>query len=218
MPSSVGVIETIRVRGGAIPLLERHLTRLTRSLAALGLAAPERDPAALVRPFASMDEAVVRVEVSDGRVAVTVREVPSAAPPVVIVARARHRPYPHKTTARDVFDAAVEEARSGGADDALLLDARGSVAEGTVGNVFWWEGDRLRTPSLGLGILPGIGRARVLELAPVEEGEFSLGDVQGRSLFLVNAVRGIVSVAALSDVTVPVEARTAELSRRFWPD
>jgi branched-chain amino acid aminotransferase/4-amino-4-deoxychorismate lyase len=184
----------------------------------MSLPRPDRDVLALVRPFAEMGEAVVRIEVRDGHASVTVRGVPPATPPRVIVAAEPHRPYVHKTTDRQAFEAAAAEAQAAGADDALLLTSHGQVAEGTVWSVFWWEGDRLRTPALEEGILPGIGRARVLELAAVEEGSWGPESLAGRSLLLVNAVRGVVAVAAFASRAVPVEPRTAELSRRFWPD
>src|SRR5262245_2500314 len=101
--SGFGLIETMRVREGRIPLFERHLARLTRSLAELGLPAPARDLTALVQPFMEMDSAVLRVEVLDGRGSVTVREVPAAVSPDVITAAEPHEAYPHKTTERDCF-------------------------------------------------------------------------------------------------------------------
>ncbi len=107
----------------------------------------------------------------------------------------------------------------GEADDALLLTTEGWAAEGTVWNVFWWEGDWLRTPALDVGILPGIGRARVLELSEaVEQGRYPRQALEGKSLFLTNAVRGIVPLASLDGVRVPADPRTAELARRFWPE
>ncbi|PYO93734.1 MAG: hypothetical protein DMD60_15280 [Gemmatimonadetes bacterium] len=103
------------------------------------------------------------------------------------------------------------------ADDALLLTHGGWVAEGTVWTVFWWAGDALRTPALDLGILPGIGRARVLELLPrVERGRYPKQALAGKSLFLTNAVRGIVPIASLDGAPAPTDPRTAELARRFW--
>ena len=55
-----GLIETMRVREGRIPFLERHLARLEHSLRALGLPRPARDVAALVTPFAGTGDAVLR--------------------------------------------------------------------------------------------------------------------------------------------------------------
>src|SRR5438445_2654421 len=102
----------MRVREGRIPFLERHLARLERSLRALGLPRPARDVAALVTPFSGTGNAVLRVEVCDGRATVTVRELPALDAPAVITAAEPHRPYPHKTTERDCFVDAAEEGRS----------------------------------------------------------------------------------------------------------
>jgi len=214
-----GLIETMRVRAGRIPFLERHLARLARSLGALGLPKPSQDVAALVKPFADTGDAVLRVEVRDGRASVTVRELPALEPPAVITASEPHEPYPHKTTERDRFDDAATEAEVAEADDALLLTHEGWVAEGTVWTVCWWDGDTLCTPTLDLGILPGIGRARVLELVKrVEQGRYPEQALRGKSLFLTNAVRGSVPMASLDGVPVPADARTAELAQRFWPE
>jgi branched-subunit amino acid aminotransferase/4-amino-4-deoxychorismate lyase len=212
-----GLIETMRVREGRIPFLERHLARLDRSLSALGLPRPSQDVAALVRPFADTGNAVLRVELCDGRATVTVRDLPSLDPPAVITASEPHLPYAHKTTERDCFADAAREAVVAEADDALLLTHEGWVAEGTVWNVCWWDGDRLGTPPLELGILPGIGRARVLELAPGDEPRRARPGLDAKSLLLVNAVRGVVPIASLDGARVPADPRTAELARRFWP-
>src|SRR5437899_6528451 len=213
-----GLIETMRVRGGRIPFLERHLARLDRSLKELGLPRPARDVAALVTPFAATGDAVLRVEVCDGRATVTVRELPALEPPAVITACEPHRAYPHKTTDRDAFVDAAAEAEVGEADDALLLTHEGWVAEGTVWSVFWWDGNALHTPALELGILPGIGRARVLELAQrVVQGRYPPQELARKSLFLTNAVRGIVPITSLDGAPVPADPRTAELAQRFWP-
>jgi branched-subunit amino acid aminotransferase/4-amino-4-deoxychorismate lyase len=211
------LIETLRVRGGRIPFLEQHLARLARSVAALGLPRPAQDPAALLRPFAGTEDAVLRLEVSDARASVTVRELPQLSPPAVITASEPHQPYPHKTTERDCFVDAAREAEIAEADDALLLTPEGWVAEGTVWSAFWWDGERLRTPSLELGILPGIGRARVLELAKrVDEGRYPRGALEGKSLFLTNAARGIVAIASLDGALLRGDPRTAQLAKSFW--
>lgn len=208
----------MRVRQGGIPFLDRHLARLDGSIRELGLPRPDRDLVALVRPFAGTDDAVLRIEVSAGRASVTVRELPPLEPPGVITASEPHQSYPHKTTLRDCFNDAAKEAEVAEADDALLLAQGGHVAEGTAWSVFWWDGRGLRTPGLELGILPGIGRARVLELVPgTEQGRYPRAALAGRSVFLVNAVRGVVPIASLDGVAVPADERTPDLARRFWP-
>jgi branched-subunit amino acid aminotransferase/4-amino-4-deoxychorismate lyase len=213
---ALGLLETIRVREGKLPLLGRHLARLTRSLSALNLQPPDRDVGALVRPFAALGEGVLRVEVRGGHASVTVRDLPPPEPPRVITARVHHVPYPHKTTARDVFDHAAAEAARAGADDALLLTAEGLVAEGTTWTVAWWDWEHVCTPALDVGVLPGVARARLATLVPFIEGRFARAELEGRSLFLANAVRGVVGLAALDGVPVPSDPRTEELGRRFW--
>jgi branched-chain amino acid aminotransferase len=213
-----GLIETMRVRDGGIPFLARHLARLERSLDELGLARPAQAPAALVTPFAATGDAVLRLEVRDGRASVTVRVAPPRDAPAVITASEPHRPYRHKTTERDCFVNAVAEAGRAGADDALLLTPDGFVAEGAVWSVFWWDGDMLCTPALDLSILPGIGRARVLDLvARAHQGRYPRDALAGKSPFLTNAVRGVVPIASLDGVSAAPDPRTAELAGRFWP-
>ena len=213
-----GLIETMRVREGRIPLWSRHLARLERSLRELDLSTPSQDLVALVTPLAGTGDAVLRLEVRDGRASVTVRASPALEPPAVIAASEPHQPYRHKTTERDCFVDAAAEAERAEADDALLFTHDGFVAEGTVWNVFWWDGDMLRTPALEYGILPGIGRARVLELVPrVDQGGYTKPQVAGKSLFLTNAVRGVVPIASLDGSPTPPDPRTAELAGRFWP-
>lgn len=225
-----GLIETMRVRGGGdrggrsgLPFLDRHLARLRASLAALGQGTPTVDLAELARtaavpPGAGGADHVVRLLVLDGTPTVATRELPHLNPPAVIVATEAHESYPHKTTERGVFDRAIVEAEAQGADDALLLTSGGHIAEGTTWNVFWWEGDGLVTPALDLGILPGVGRARVMELAAVSEVRVTAAEFVGRSLFLVNAVRGIVPIGSFRGRDVHLDPRTGELSRGFWPD
>jgi len=128
-----------------------------------------------------------------------------------------HRPYPHKTTERDQFDRALVAARQAGADEPLLLTASGEVAECARWGVLWWEGEELCGPAVDLGILLGVGRARVEELAgPIAERRVPLEDLAGRALFVVNAARGVVPVARIDEVDVPSSPATIELGRRFW--
>src|SRR5262249_60472059 len=60
---------------------------------------------------------------------------------------------------------AIREARLRGAAEAFIVDARGSVLEGTTSNVFFVKGGELVTPPENAGILAGITRAHVLRAA-----------------------------------------------------
>lgn len=214
----VGLIETIRARAGRLPWLGRHLARLRASVAALGVAEPPHDIMDLARVTVGSGDRVIRLELRDGHVELTTRDVNTERAVGVVVSDEPYRPYPHKTTRREQFDRALASARRSGAQDALLITADGYVAEGTSWNVFWWEHGTLYTPAEELGVLPGIGRSRVLELTGVKEARVPAAALAGRSLFLVNAVRGVVDIGSLQGSPVPRDPRTAELSSAFWPD
>jgi branched-subunit amino acid aminotransferase/4-amino-4-deoxychorismate lyase len=151
-------------------------------------------------------------------VKLSARPVGSTAPVSLALATVVHRSYTHKTTDRAQFDRALEEARAAGADDAIMLTAGGWVAECAVWGLFWWEGGRLCAPALELGVLPGVARARLEEMAGgLVERRVRLGDLEGRSLFVANAARGVVPVATLEGRKVPQDPGTARVSGTFWP-
>lgn len=215
---AVGLIETMWAREGRLPWLERHLARLCASARALGLAQPPFDILDLARLAIGSGDRVVRLELRDGHVELSTPDVNTERAVALVVSDERYRPYPHKTTGREQFARALTEARRAGAQDALLVTADGYVAEGTSWNLFWWDQARLYTPAQELGVLPGIGRSRVMELTGVKEARVPVATLAGRSLFLVNAVRGVVEIGSLRGSPVPSDPRTAELSAAFWPD
>jgi branched-subunit amino acid aminotransferase/4-amino-4-deoxychorismate lyase len=208
----------MRAREGRLPWLGRHFARLRASVGALGAPEPPADLADLVRFAAGLGDRVVRLQVTDGHAEITTREVNADQAVSVVVANEVHQPYPHKTTRREQFGRALANARRVGADDAVLLTADGFVAEGTAWSLFWWDNGSLCTPAAELGILPGLGRRRVMELIDVREERVPVAALAGRSLFIVNAVRGIVAVAAFAGAPVRSDPRTAELASGFWPD
>ena len=55
-------------------------------------------------------------------------------------------------------------ADASGADEALLLNTNGEVAEAASGNLFWIDGETVCTPPVASGVLPGVTRAVVLEI------------------------------------------------------
>jgi 4-amino-4-deoxychorismate lyase len=83
-------------------------------------------------------------------------------------------------------------------DEALFVDADGIVLEGTVTNVWWRVGETLYTPSLELGILAGVTRATLMELAPdcdyaVEEGAYQLAQLlDADEVFTSSSVRELM--------------------------
>ena len=216
-----GIFETIRVRAGVAPFLERHLARLTASAAALGRGGPEPDLARRILARAGSADTVVRVTLTDRGERIEPRAVPAEGPMRIVFSGTRHEPYPHKTTDREVFDRARSRVVPYRADEVLLLSEDGVLAEGCVTSIFFWLGGELGTPSLDLGILPGIGRGRIIELAgklgiPVREGHFRRAEVEGLPLLLVNAVRGVIDTALHDLRGLSGDDRTRRLAEAFW--
>jgi 4-amino-4-deoxychorismate lyase len=108
-----------------------------------------------------------------------------------------------KSTSYAVNMAAEAEAHRRGADDAVFTARDGTVLEGPVTNVWWRYGDVLETPGLDLGILAGVTRAVVLELAAgsgyrVVEGAFPLARLAGADeAFTSSSVRELIPVVGL---------------------
>jgi branched-chain amino acid aminotransferase len=101
---------------------------------------------------------------------------------------------------------ALIEARERGAGDAVVLNERGEVVESSASNLFWIDTDGvLCTPSQSCGILPGITRAVVLELARrsglrVCEGEWSVEALgAAREVFATSSLRGIAPIRAVDE-------------------
>ncbi len=217
------LIETCRVIKGRLPLKPLHDGRLSISCRALGIPFP----GPLEVPEGVLN-GIVRFEVSPGGVEPSLRppipqfwnpgisESRNPIPIKLILSDVAHRPYPHKTTDRGQFDDALARARRQGADDGLMRTLDGHVAECAIWSVFWWEGERLMCPSLEVGILPGVARARLSQLVPLEECRVGPVALAGLPMFVANAARGVVAVRSLNDRDVPDDPRTAELAGRFW--
>ena len=214
MRHTPALIETMRIRNGAAPLWYLHIRRLATSCKALGIPLPGELPP----PEGGLDR-TVRWEIGMRGVQESERLVEPVEPVKLIISRITHHPYPHKTTERAQFDRARDKARGAEADDALLLTPGGYLAETAIWSVFWWEGGTLCAPALELGILPGVGRARIMELAgSIEERRATWSEVRGLPLFLANAVRGVAKVSGGPGQSGALSAKqTDDLAAHFWP-
>jgi 4-amino-4-deoxychorismate lyase len=104
--------------------------------------------------------------------------------------------------------AAQRAARARGADDAVLVGLGGELLEAPTANLWWRSGKTLFTPALDLGILAGITRSVLCELAPglglkVLEGVFTAEDVHAADeAFLSSSTREVMPVVELDGTPV----------------
>ena len=104
--------------------------------------------------------------------------------------------------------AAQRAARARGADDAVLVGLGGELLEAPTANLWWRSGQTLFTPSLDLGILAGITRAVLCDLAPglglkVLEGVFTAEDVGAADeAFLSSSTREVMPVVELDGTPI----------------
>lgn len=207
------LIETVRIRNGVAPLWYLHLRRLSESCRALGVPFPLRFDVPAGGP-----DRVVKIEVGPRGMTVSERPLVLSTSVKLATVRTVHPGYPHKTAARDAFARAGQEAQALGADDALLLTASEKVAECSIWSLFWWDGDRVAAPPMASGVLRGIARMRIEELLGPVRGEVTDREgLSGRSLFVANAVRGVVPVSSLDGIPVPPSPMLEGLAARFWP-
>ncbi len=216
--------ETLRVYGGWPFRLEAHLDRLASSAESIGLPAVERGEleglASLVLERAGEGDAVLRLVWTGG---------PGGGPPTGLALLSEIPGWIEKTRLRGahavsllgiraavpwllpgvkstsyaVNMAAEAEARSRGAEEAIFVDGDDLVLEGTVTNIWWRKAQTLYTPSLELGILAGVTRATLLELAPscgysVETDAYPLDDVLGADeAFTSSSVREVMPLVEI---------------------
>jgi branched-chain amino acid aminotransferase len=99
---------------------------------------------------------------------------------------------------------AMREARAAGAFEAITLTSEGKISDGITSNICLIQGSTLLTPSVESGILEGITRAVVLDLAKgaglnVVEGLLNISEIDKSSeLFLTSSTRGVVPIVRVA--------------------
>jgi para-aminobenzoate synthetase / 4-amino-4-deoxychorismate lyase len=232
-----GILETLLVVDGRAVELEAHLARLVASLATLF---PDRSPpdleGAIQARAQNIEQGSLRVRVGPaGRAGIeaTIRvmeiEPELVFPPVprsvsvqsLVLAGGLGA---HKWADRSLLDQAQSELAADSLP--LIVEWDGTVLEASRGNVFAVWGGILLTPPADGRILPGIARARAIEVASaagleVREGAFTSNDLLGADeVFLTSSVRGVEQVRALDGTQLgtrgEVGLRIATELRRNW--
>jgi 4-amino-4-deoxychorismate lyase len=227
------VFEAVRVYGGRPFRLRAHLDRLAASAAALELALPDGLEALAARAVAAAGggDAVLRIICTKGREGEggpAAFAICTDLPASFEVERRRGLKLVLLTTASDplvraaspwllagvktidyaVNMAAQRAAMARGADDAVLVGLGGELLEAPTANLWWRTGQTLHTPTLGLGILAGITRATLAELAgglglKVLEGVFTAEDLTAADeAFLSSSTREVMPVVEVDGLPV----------------
>ena len=220
-----GVFETARVGGGRVFKLGLHLERLRRGAAALHLALPSDDDwralAAQAVAASGAGDALLKLVCTRGvsnagpptafalvlpipHETVRAREegVDVVTLPLGVAADARaSAPWllgGAKTLSYALNMAALREAESRGAHDAIWLALGGEVLEGPTSTVCWVADGTLRTPPTTSGILAGTTLTVVAALAAPLRYAVTPGRVEdllrADEVFLVSSVRGVAGV------------------------
>jgi branched-chain amino acid aminotransferase len=226
-----GVFETLRVYGGVPFAWTRHLQRLARSAAGLGLELPEvatlRQQADAVLAANELTEARLRITITGGPAPLGSER--AAVPATVVVAASALTPWPPtadvvtvpwprnergataglKTISYAENVRALAHAHEHGAGEAIFANTRGELCEATGSNVFVVRSGALLTPPEASGCLLGVTRALVLELAGVlgiaaTETDLpvaALGDAD--EAFLSSTTREVQAIAHVDGLPLP---------------
>lgn len=233
-----GIYETLRAYDGVVFKIDEHIDRLFRSASMIDLTIPKTGKAVKKAVYKTLEanrlkEAVIRISISRGAGPTGLDPDLCPKPTFVIMASLfRDYPIPYyqkgvkiiiAETRRNYVKAldprikslnflnnilAKVEAKQKNAYEAIMLNYRDCVAEGTICNVFFVKGDVLHTPSTSVGILDGITRRIILDAArelkiKTKEGRFRPEDLyQAEEVFISNTTMEVMPVSAVDNFRI----------------
>ena len=245
-----GVYETMRAYNTVVFRLDEHLDRLERSASLIRMQMPGRQFIEVAVHEAiranGLSDAYIRVTLSRGKGPIGLDPALCKTPLLVIIAEP-FQPYPGKLYRDGVFLVispvirnhvrainpmikslnflnnilAKADAKERGAYEAIMLNAEGYIAEGTVCNIFFVRDGSVCTPSVDAGILDGITREIVIRLAreaglSVHEGLYSPRDILNASeVFFTNTTAEVMPVSRIDSMTYDVGSISIRLRERY---
>jgi len=231
-----GIYETLRAYDGVVFMFDEHIDRLFRSASMIELGVPKSPDEIKKAVYKTIEanrlkEAVIRITISRG--AGPIGLDPALCPePTFVIFASQFREYPVRFYRKGVnitiagirrnYSRALDprikslnflnnvlakiEAKKKGAYEAVMLNHRGYLAEGTISNIFFIRDKVLYTPSPKVGILDGITRGIILDAArelqiKIREGRFRPEDVYGsQEVFISNTTMEVMPVAGIVKV------------------
>lgn len=239
-----GAFETAKIDGGVPFAMTRHLRRLDRTMAGLGLPPADhdliREGVAAVLEGEPIGFGRLRVTVTAGRGPLGSDRLDSALT-TIVTAVPHDRPHAHgavvtvpwvrneraataglKTTSYADNVIALARAKEHGAVEALFANTRGELCEATGSNVFVVLDGTVRTPPLESGCLAGITRDLVLEWCAhegVEVRQQALPlDVLERAdeVFLTSSIKDVFPVSAVDGRELAAPGPLTARVREVW--
>ncbi|MBF0493089.1 MAG: aminotransferase class IV [Deltaproteobacteria bacterium] len=225
-----GFFETLRVSQGVAVFLEDHLDRLFGSLKELQLTPPVSRIRLKFLVYETLNlnhlkEAVLRIWVSFDSGSLREMDLQKARPSLIISCKP-FEAFPRElyqegvacVVVKDFFSnagklasyktnsyfnsvIAKQKAKQENAFEALLTNALGNITEGATSNIFVIHQAKLLTPSLSDGVLAGISRQKILDLAKdldleVQEKSLLLEDLfEAEEVFLSSSLKHVLAVS-----------------------
>lgn len=106
---------------------------------------------------------------------------------------------------------AREEGIEKGDDEVIFLNVEGKICEGAISNIFFVKNEIIHTPSISCGLLPGIMREKIIELAKklkleMKVGQYSKVDLlNADEIFVTNSLMDIMPVSKLGNKTLDLK-------------
>jgi branched-chain amino acid aminotransferase len=233
--TGMGVFDSLCGYAGKPFDLEKHYSRLCKDAEKIGAEAPSKE---LIESV--LEQLMERNSLNEGRCRLRVSIFMLAGGQCRVVVNATELPQrdefskvfmvPYqvnefspltgvKSSSYAANNLALKEAITSGGDEAMMMNTRGHLCEGTTSNIFLVKDGELYTPPLSSGCLPGVTRDTVLEIAR-EIGviyhmrDLTLDDVsQSDEAFLTSSLREIQSIAEFDGQEMP--AVNGELVQRL---
>jgi aminodeoxychorismate lyase len=242
-----GLFETMRVVHGKPFRFAQHLERMARGADFLKIKCPFTPQelgqfAGQLIERNQMPEAILRLTLTRGpggrgytpngegkpTVVMTLHPAPSPANPTGwnLITSSFRIPAADplalfKTTSKILHVMARAEAVDKGADEALLINTNGEVAETASGNLFWVHDDTICTTPAKCGALPGITRSVVLEICRtlgLQTSERTIKPVvlkNSDGIFITQSALSIVPVVTFDGVPVAPSPLVDQIARAY---
>ena len=212
-----GVFDTLAIRNGTPTFLDRHLRRLRAGVDRLLIANTPTDEELTSALFQlieanSIDAARVRITITPGPgpsprdrgtqplTVIATSPLDKAAPSVSLctVQWTRNERSPLagiKSTSWGENASILRYAATNGFDNAILCDISGRLSECTTSNLYLVIDERIVTPSLDSGCLPGVIREVLIEEGFVSEQDLMPSDLAlATEIFITSSTTGVVPV------------------------